>query len=249
MLLYIARWVRLVAGWIDLTVFTLVMYALTWLPNGWMRAWYRRLFYSWCRVFVRALNVDLRLHQKHRQALPPQYIMIANHPSAFEDIGVPALFDVVSLAKVQVRSWFIVGRITAAAGTMYVDRESAESRHAALDNMVAMLRQGSSLAIYPEGGCKGRRLYTHFRYGAFEASIRSGVPILPLFIHYEAQQDFDWRPPYTLIDKIRHFMTTRNNRANYYVFDPVYPGDFKDSVELNQHIYALYLGWQAKYLE
>jgi 1-acyl-sn-glycerol-3-phosphate acyltransferase len=249
MLLYIARWLRLAVGWLDFTVFTVGMYALSWLPDRRMRGWYPRLFQSWCRVFVRALNVDLRLHQKHRKPLPQHYILISNHPSAFEDIGVPALFNVVSLAKSEVKSWFIVGRITAAAGTMYVDRESAESRHAALDNMLAALQQGFSLAIYPEGGCKGRRLYTHFRYGAFEASIRSGIPIVPLFIHYEAQQDFEWQPPYTLLDKIRHFVTTRNNRANYYVFDPIYPQGFKDSVELNQHVYAMYLGWQAKYLE
>jgi len=249
MLLYIARFLRLVVGWLDLTVFTLAMYTLTWLPNSWMRGWYPPLFRSWCRVFVRALNVDLRLHQKHKKPLPQRYILISNHPSAFEDIGVPALFDVVSLAKIDVKNWFIVGRINAAAGTLYVHRESAESRHAALDHMVSALQQGTNPAIYPEGGCKGRRLYTLFRYGAFEASIRSGVPIVPLFIHYEAQQDFEWQPPYTLIDKMRHFMTTRNNRANYYVFDPIYPQDFKDKAEYSQHAYSLYLGWQAKYLE
>ena len=68
-----------------------------------------RLFGAWCRAFVRALGVDLRLHQKNRKRLPARYILIANHPSAFEDIGIPALFDVVSLAKVQVADWFVVG--------------------------------------------------------------------------------------------------------------------------------------------
>jgi len=249
MLLYIARWLRLMVGWLDLAVFTIPMYVLTWLPDRWLRGWYPRLFQSWCRVFVRALNVDLRPHQKYKKALPQQYILIANHPSAFEDIGVPALFDVVSLAKADVKNWFIAGRITAAAGTLYVERESSESRRAALDNIVAALGQGVNVALYPEGGCKGRRLFTSFRYGAFEASVRTGVPIVPLFLHYEAQQDFEWQPPYTLLDKIRHFLTTRNNHANYYVFDPVYPQDFKDSAEFNQHVYGLYLGWQAKYLE
>ena len=204
MLLFCARLLRLAAGWIDLAVFTIGMYGLTWLPASWLRGWYPRLFQSWCRVFVRALNVDLRLHQKHKKALPQQYLLISNHPSAFEDVGVPALFNVVSLAKADVKNWFIVGRINAAAGTLYVERESQESRRAALNNMVAALGHGINVAVYPEGGCKGRRLFTSFRYGAFEASIRTGVPILPLFIHYEAQQDFEWQPPYTLLDKIRH---------------------------------------------
>lgn len=249
MILSILHWLRVVVGIVDFILYTLLVYLLTFLPARWMRPIFPRLFRSWCRVFVRALNVDLRLHQNNAQRLPRQYILIANHPSAFEDIGVPALFDVVSLAKYEVQHWPIVGRISRAAGTLYVQRESAASRHAALDDMVNALASGLNLAIYPEGGCKGRRLYTLFRFGAFEASLRSGVPILPVFLHYEAQDDFEWQPPYTLPQKMWHFLTTQNNRVNYYVFDPIYPQDFPDKAAFSNHVYALYQGWQKKYLE
>ena len=84
------------------------------------------------------------------------------------------------------------------------------------------------------------------KFNSFDSSY---ILTLPLFIHYEAQQDFEWQPPYTLLDKIRHFVTTRNNHANFYVFDPLYPQGFNDGAEFNQHVYGLYLGWQAKYLE
>ncbi len=46
------------------------------------------------------------------QLLPEQYILVANHPSALEDFGVPALFDIYPLAKAGVRDWFILGRIS-----------------------------------------------------------------------------------------------------------------------------------------
>src|SRR5437870_1079284 len=114
------RLVLKIVAWIDFVLFTAFVWLLAWLPWPGKHP-VARLFPAWSRSFVRALDVDLRLHQKNRKHLPERYILIANHPTAFEDIGIPALFDVISLAKIQVADWFIVGRISKAAGTLYVD--------------------------------------------------------------------------------------------------------------------------------
>jgi 1-acyl-sn-glycerol-3-phosphate acyltransferase len=247
MLLILRFLVRLVAI-ADFIAFTAFIYLLAWLP--WPgRHPVARLFGAWSRSFVRALGVDLRLHQKNLKHLPERYILIANHPAAFEDIGIPALFPVVSLAKMQVADWFIVGRISRAAGTLYVDRDDPASRHQAIDTMVNTVNAGQNIALYPEGGCKGRRLYHEFQNGAFDVSIRTGVPIVPVFLHYEAQDDFEWQPPYSLPDKIRHMLFTVNNRANYYVFDPLDPKDFADKYAMKAAAYEKYVDWNEKYLE
>ena len=196
-MLLVLRLLRKLLGWIDFIVFTMLMYLLSWLPWPGKHP-VTRLFRAWCRAFVRAIDVDLRLHQKYRKQLPARFILISNHPTAFEDIGIPALFDVVSLAKLQVKDWFIVGRISKAAGTLYVDRDDPASRHEAVQTMVDAVSAGQNIALYPEGGCKGRRLFTEFKSGAFDVSMRSGVPIVPVFLHYEAQEDFEWQPPWTL---------------------------------------------------
>lgn len=247
-MLIVLRLLKKTLGWIDFIAFTLLMYALSWLP------WRGRhpvacMFHAWCRSFVRALDVDLRLHQKNRLPLPQRYILISNHPAAFEDIGVPALFEVVSLAKVQVQDWFVVGRISRAAGTLYVDRDDADSRQAVIQTMVDAVQAGQNIALYPEGGCKGRRLHSEFKSGAFEVSMRTGIPILPLFLHYEAQDDFEWQDPYTLPDKIWHMIKAVNNRANYYVYDVLDPSDFEDKYAMKAAAYARYREWNRQYLE
>lgn len=249
MLYYLVRILRYIVAWTDLVLVTMVLYLLTFLPKAWLDRFYPALFRFWCRVFVRALGVDLRLHQKNRVPLPKQYILIANHPSAFEDIGIPALFPVYSLAKIEVRDWWFAGRISDAAGTLYVQREFRESRRAAAENIAQELAKGKSIAIYPEGGCKGRRLFSSFRYGAFDISLSTGIPIVPVFLHYEAQEEFEWVAPNTLLQKLWHFITATNNRANYYVFDAVDPRQFRDKEEYYHYVYALYLSWQGKYLE
>ena len=83
MLLFLARWLRILCGWLDLLLFTLLMLLLAAMPQAWIRGIYPPMFHAWCRVFVRAVNIDLRLHQKNLCPLPRQYILIANHPSAF----------------------------------------------------------------------------------------------------------------------------------------------------------------------
>lgn len=234
---------------LDFIWLTVLMWLLAFLPKAINRYYYFSLFRIWSRFFVRALGVELRLHQKNAHSLPDNYILIANHPSAFEDIGIPALFPVHSLAKIEVASWWVVGRISKAAGTLYVHRESKESRKAALQAMVDEVRKGRSIALYPEGGCTGRRIYERFLNGAFEVSMQTGVPIVPVFLQYEAQQDFEWQSPYTLLDKIWHMKTTQNPRANYYVFDAIKPTEFADTESYKQFVYEKYKEWETKYLE
>ena len=247
-MLVLLRLIRKIIGWVDFILLSIVVYLLAWLPWPGKHP-VARLFPTWSRAFARALDVDIRVHQKfRRQHLPKRYILIANHPSAFEDIGIPAVFDVVSLAKLQVQDWFIFGRIAKAAGTLFVDRDNPDSRKQVIQQMVTAVNAGQNIALYPEGGCKGRRLYKEFKSGAFEVSIRTGIPILPVFLHYEAQDDFEWQPPYGLIDKIRHFMRAINNRANYYVYDPLDPKDYADKYAMKAAAYALYKRWDEQYL-
>ncbi|BCL74448.1 hypothetical protein JHS3_01840 [Jeongeupia sp. HS-3] len=246
------RWllhiVRLGLGWIDLVVFTLVMLVLGLLPHRWLARWYPGLFRSWCRCFVRALDVQIQLHQHQTRPLPGHFILISNHPSALELVGIPGLFNVVSLAKEEVRDWWFVGRIAAAAGTHFVKREHKGSRQAAQATMMAALREGHNIAIYPEGGCKGRRLSDRFLYGAFTISLETGIPILPVFLHYEAQEAFAWEGE-TLPQKLVSIATAPNRHAHYHLYDAFHPADFADRDAYVGHVHACYLAWQARHLE
>ncbi len=231
-------------GWLELGLLTALLYPLSFLPaRPHPRPWYSHLFRLWSQAWVDALGVDLRLHQRNRRPLPERYILIANHPSAFEDIGIPALFPVRSLAKIEVRDWWLLGRISAAAGTLYVDRASPESRKAAVDLLVDTLQAGDNLALYPEGGVKGKHLHGQFKYGAFEASLRTGIPILkdiPIL-------GFLFGGPQTLLEKILEIMSTRNDRANYYVYDALQPPDYADAVEYAQAAHARFLAWEERH--
>ena len=238
----------LLLGWIELALTTVLLYLASFLPERWRESWFRRAFRAWCQTWVHALGVDLRLHHKNRHPLPPRYILVANHPSSFEDIGIPALFDVDSLAKEEVRHWWLVGRISAAAGTIFVRRESRRSRGIAGQAIRERLLAGHNVALYPEGGIDGPRLQPAFRQGAFAISLQTGIPIVPVYLHYEALHDFHWGP-HTLVENIARIVTARNNRANYYLFDAIDPRLFHDKITYCEHVYGLFAQWQSRFLD
>jgi 1-acyl-sn-glycerol-3-phosphate acyltransferase len=248
-MLYLGRLLLRLIAWFDLAIFTLLMVLLATLPTALLRAIYPPLFHCWCRTFVRALGVQLRLHQHFQGEMPRHYILIANHPSALEDVGIPAFFPVRSLAKHEVADWFLVGKIAKAAGTLFVERERKDSRQAAQQALIDAVNSGDNIALYPEGGCKGRRLAPRFLFGAFTTSLATGVPILPVFLHHEAQAQFEWQGGEHLLHKIWRISTSPNRVVHYHVFDPILPADFASKEQYSAAVYAQYQQWQQRFLD
>ncbi len=248
MLKFIKNIIVLPVIWLFLITLSLVLYVLSHLPRVFSGRYYHFLSRFWCKIFVRALDVDLKLVHKNRQPLPKQYILIANHPSALEDFGVPALFDVYPLAKAGVRDWIVLGRISDYAGTIYVERESASSRQAALQSLLDAVKTGKNIVIFPEGGCKGSRIYEKFHTGAFDISLQTGIPVLPVFLHYIDQKAFEWKGQ-SLVLKLWQIFKSNNNRVNYYVHDAILPEAFTDKESFAKQVHAKYLEWQKEYLD
>ena len=234
--------------WIDLALFTILMYLLGFLPDALTKSWYPGLFRRWCRTFIRAFGAKLHVHQQYAHDLPKQYIVIANHPSAFEDVGMPATFAARFIAKIELGQWFLVGRISQAARCIYVDRDCSDSRSDTKTAIKKALSEGDNVAIYPEGGCKGRRIQLPFRWGIFTIAHELNMPIVPAFIHYESQADFEWANQH-LVKKLIQLLTSDNKTAHYYIFEAITPSDFKTPEDLCEHVQNLYLKWQEKYLE
>ena len=233
--------------WLWLLVLCLLLYILSHLPKNFSGRYYHYLSRYWCRIFIRALDVDLRRINKNHHALPEQYILIANHPSALEDFAIPALFDIYPLAKEGVRDWIVLGRISDYAGTIYVKRDNAKSRHEALQSLIDAVQAGKNIVLFPEGGCKGQRIYERFHTGAFEISLQTGVKILPVFLHYVDQDTFEWTNQ-TLVQKLWQIFKSNNNLVNYYVHDAVSPTMFNDKESYANHMHSEYLKWQKDYL-
>jgi len=234
--------------WLALMVLAVILYLLSFLPRVFSGRYYHFLGRFWCRLFVNALGVELKLIHKNSKPLPEHFILIANHPSVLEDFAIPALFDVYPLAKEGVRSWYVLGRMSDYAGTIFVRRSSSDSRHAALQAMLEATRAGKNLVVFPEGGCKGRRIYREFKTGAFDVSLKTGVPVLPVLLQYVDEDVFEWRDQ-TLLQMLWQIFTAANKQVNYYVFDAISPAGFDSKEAFAEHVHSLYLRWEKELIQ
>lgn len=111
-------------------------------------------------------------------------IFAANHISAIDPLAfIPAIpRRVAILIKTELFRIPILSRAMKLAQFVPVDRSDRESAAASVEECVTGLKQGLSLAVYPEGTRSPDGRLRPFKKGAFVMAIAAGVPVVPVSI-------------------------------------------------------------------
>ncbi len=150
------------------------------LPVGGMKL-HMRVHRLWTRGVVAVCGVRLRV----RGSLPPPpCLVVANHITWFDIPVLHSLWPMGLVAKVEIRSWPLLGRLAEIAGSIFIQRGSQESRRRVNRRMAARLRRGDIIGVFPEGGIHPERGVKRFHARLFGSAIRAGVPVVPLAIRY-----------------------------------------------------------------
>jgi lyso-ornithine lipid O-acyltransferase len=218
--------------------FTLLIYFLSYVPVLNRRKYFSALYRIWSALFVWVFSIRRHIHNRSG-TIPLQYILVSNHPAGVDVIWLPSAFPVRPLSKKDVLDWPFIGRIAKKGGVLFVDREKASSRNASLITCTKALRGGDNILIFPEGGCKGKQL-NPFQKGAFELSIRTGIPVLPVYLFYEDQETYSWGETAAHHYIGRLLMRAVNRNAHLYIFDPFKPEDFNSSEDYRNEVFRFY---------
>ena len=230
---------------LDFCSVLLFTFTCSFLPTSINKYFMHGLFRLMCKSFLNAIGGQVHIHQKNRAALPKHFLLIANHPSGYDILLLNSIFKVYPLAQSGVRKWFFFGRIAKAIGTVFVDRSDKSSKGVAKQACLDGLLEGKSILIYPEGGCFGKDL-RDFKYGAFNLSMESQVPILPIYLQYEAENSFEWGNE-SLPWHLFNIFKAKNKHVHCYIFDAVHPQHFKDAAQLKDYMHRMYQKWQQLY--
>jgi 1-acyl-sn-glycerol-3-phosphate acyltransferase len=112
-------------------------------------------------------------------------LLVGNHVSYIDIPLLMSLTPVVFVAKRQLAGWPIIGAACKSVGTLFVDRDSRESRAKVADQIGAQLTgSGQSLVIFPSGTTSDREAKP-WKWGAFQIARRHGIPVQPFRIRYE----------------------------------------------------------------
>ncbi len=132
------------------------------------------LFFTGVRYSVKGLN-----------KLDPKgyYIFACNHASGFD---IPLAFAglpywLISIAKIELKSVFILGWVMKTAGHIFVDRKRSDNAMAALErSKISLINNPRSILLFPEGTRTLDGNLGVFKRGGLTLSIDTNIPIVPV---------------------------------------------------------------------
>ena len=111
------------------------------------------------------------------------YIFAGNHASGFDILLAFATLPywVVSVAKIELKSIFVLGWVMTAAGHIFVDRGRGEKAVKSLEIAKnSLLKTPRSVLLFPEGTRTLDGNLGLFKKGGLMLSLDTGIPIVPV---------------------------------------------------------------------
>ena len=164
--------------WVVLAMAVILLLAL--LPRA---QWRRRMAAGALRLLARLTGTAVTVHGLDRLPDGPS-IVVANHASWLDGLVLamvlPHSFRFVAgeVFERQVLTGYVLKRL----GTEFVERNEREHGVADTDRVVALVRAGQSLVIFPEGRLARAPGLRPFHMGGFVVAAQAGVPAVPVAI-------------------------------------------------------------------
>lgn len=150
----------------------------------------RRRVPAGARRTARALLGALGVRHAATGPLPARRaLVVANHVSWLDVVVLTAHLPAahlptVLLAKHEVRSWPLIGRLAAAVGTVFIDRTRPRSLPLTVGAVSGVLRDGGLVAAFPEGTTTCGRAGVRLRPALFQAALGAGAAVTPVRIGF-----------------------------------------------------------------
>ncbi len=123
----------------------------------------------------------------------------------------------------------MVGWLAARGETIFHARGSTESLGGVLHEMLARLRSGRSVGVFPEGGTRGGREIGPFHARIFLAAVEAGVPVQPVALKYgeggSAQAVVAFGPRESFVANFFRLLGEPARLAEVHFLEPIVPGD------------------------
>jgi 1-acyl-sn-glycerol-3-phosphate acyltransferase len=136
--------------------------------------WRDRMFRLWASSLARILRIRMEV-EGERPAAP--FLLVANHLSYIDVFVLASQGGVVFVAKDDVRSWPVVGRLCRSVDTIFVDRQSRRDAVRVKGEIMRARAAGSSVVLFPEGTSSDGSSVGPFKASLLEAAIAGSVAV------------------------------------------------------------------------
>ena len=111
-------------------------------------------------------------------------LLVANHISWLDILVMHASGYCRFISKADVHHWPLIGHMAAAAGTLFIERESRRDAMRVVHHMAERLRAGEVLAVFPEGTTGNGLELKPFHANLIQAAISADAPVQPVALRF-----------------------------------------------------------------
>lgn len=186
----------------------------------------QRMVRLWSGGLMRVFGMRVR---RIGHPVPGAVMFVANHVSWIDIVALHSQRMMGFVAKREIAGWPLVGWLASRAETIFHQRGSQESLGGVLHEMLARLRDGRAVGVFPEGRTRNGREVGPFHARIFLAAVEAGVPVQPVALRYgehgNAQTVVAFAPGESFFANFLRLLGEPVRPAEVVFLEPIAPGD------------------------
>lgn len=135
----------------------------------------------WSKQLLSIFNVRVK---NNFSSLPSGGVIVSNHVSWLDIFVINSVAPSHFVAKADIRSWPLLGKLAAMGGTIFISRGSKSDLKRIYQDLIHRIETGERVAFFPEGTTAAPGELLPFHANLFEAPIRSKTPVQPIALRY-----------------------------------------------------------------
>jgi len=148
----------------------------------------RRILKAWSRATLSILNIGIQIEGQQPARGEGGCLLVANHVSWLDIFVLNAIHPSRFIAKSEVRSWPLIGWLSKRSGTIFIERALHRDSASINRHVVALLKQGVCVGLFPEGTSTDGRQVGHFHSALIQPAIDAGATLRPIALRYQDAQ-------------------------------------------------------------
>ncbi len=144
--------------------------------------WRQIIFRIWAQLFVKISGMKIEIIGE--VPIPP-FFLVSNHLGYVDIPAIRAVVEGVFVAKSELDSWFLAGKIIRDMGMIFINRKNRRDIPRAGREIIKRLDEGEGVIVFPEGtSTKGEEVLP-FNSSFLEFAARTDLPVSYCSISYK----------------------------------------------------------------
>ncbi|MCM1107685.1 MAG: 1-acyl-sn-glycerol-3-phosphate acyltransferase [Clostridium sp.] len=138
----------------------------------------------WSIIMCRMLFLSVEVRGRENVDDKTSYVFVANHQGAFDIFLIYGYLgrNFKWMMKKSLRKIFLVGKACESARHIFVDKSGPKKIRETYDRAREILKEGTSVVVFPEGARSFTGHMGVFRKGAFQLADELQLPVVPVTI-------------------------------------------------------------------